>query len=81
MIYKQLYKDTACGRAGNPSHLPRQIVILSPDLAGSTDVGTDTVANVAKLFLKPNAKRNKSYNSAQCSALTYKKRLISTVIK
>lgn len=47
-----LCKDTACGRAGMPSQLLTLIVRLSPDLADCTEVGTENMVRVAKLFLK-----------------------------
>ena len=45
------WRDTTCGTAGRPSHPPRLRVRLSPDLAGTTLVGTENRVSVARLFL------------------------------
>lgn len=45
------HKDTIKGSPGIPIHLPRRSVMLSPEVAGSTEFGTDTVASNARLFL------------------------------
>ena len=45
-------EDTTWGTAGNPSHPPMFKVILSPDLAGIIEVGTEYNVRVAKLLLK-----------------------------
>ena len=43
------------GKAGTPSHLERSRVMLSPDRADSTEVGTENIVSVARLLLREGA--------------------------
>ena len=49
--------------AGRPSQAPRLSDILSPDLAGEIDVGTEYIVRVARLFLI--RKRTKMFKMKQ----------------
>ncbi len=53
--YVELAKDTTNGTAGNPSQPLRFSVILSPERAGSTSVGTEYRVRTARLLLENNS--------------------------
>ncbi len=53
--YVELAKDTTNGTAGSPSQPLRFSVILSPERAGSTSVGTEYRVRTARLLLENNS--------------------------